>query len=187
MGQGVAQLAALVDRARSLGRKVTGDAAGIGELAEELLQAGLVIGDIGANLTIGTIEQGLGSACRATVTRAHKEHGVLLVIGNKTVYMTKQKVHARSGAPVTHQAVLDVGTAKVADLARLLIDKILAHQGIGAQVDLTDGEIVGAAPVLLHPLELLAGNGCIELFPRRSDNGLSHVLPPVFSPVDAGA
>ena len=121
------------------------------------------------------------------MTGAHKEDGVLLMVGNKAVYMAKQKVHARSGAPVAHQAMLDVGAAKVAHLARLLIDEILAHQRIRAQVNLADGEIVGAAPILLHSLELLAGNGRIELFPRRSDNGLSHVLPPVFSPVGTGA
>ena len=186
MGQGVAKLAALVDGARSLGCKVAGNAAGIGELTEELLQAGLVIGDVGTNLTIGAVEQGLRGTGRAAVTGAHKEHSVLLVIGNQTVYMAKQKVHARSGAPVAHQTMLDVGAAKVAHLACLLIDKILAHQRIRAQVDLADGEIVGTAPILLHSLELLAGNGRIELFPRRSDNGLSHVLPPVFSPVGAG-
>ena len=139
------------------------------------MQASLVIGDIGANLAIGVIKQGLGGARRATVTRAHQKHGVLLMIGNKTVYVAKQEVHARGGAPVAHQAMLDVGTAKIAHLARFLIDEILAHQRIGAQVNLADREVVGAAPVLLHPLELLAGNGCVELFPRRSDNGLSHV------------
>ena len=74
----------------------------------------------------------MGSACRATVTRAHKEHGVLLVVGNKAIDVAEQEVHTRCGSPVAHQTVLDVGTAKVAGLARLLIDKILAHQGIRA-------------------------------------------------------
>ena len=43
----IAELATLVDGAGRLGRKVARNAAGIGELAEELLQAGLVIGDVG--------------------------------------------------------------------------------------------------------------------------------------------
>lgn len=57
----VAELAALVDGTGRLGRKVARNAAGIGELAEELLQASLVIGDVGVNLAVGAVEQRLGS------------------------------------------------------------------------------------------------------------------------------
>jgi hypothetical protein len=43
MAQRVAELAALVDRARALGRGVAGDAARKRELLEQLAQAGLVL------------------------------------------------------------------------------------------------------------------------------------------------
>ena len=127
MAERVAELAALVDGTGRLGRKVARDAAGIGELAEELLQAGLVIGDVGANLTVGTIEQRLGGACGATVARAHQENGVLVVIGDEAVDVAEQEVDAGRGAPVTDQTVLNVRTTKIARLAGLLVDKVGAH------------------------------------------------------------
>ena len=123
----VAELAALVDGAGRLGRKVARDAAGVGELAEELLQAGLVIGDVGANLAVGAVEQRLSSTGGATVTRAHQEDSILVVVGNETIDVTKQEVDAGRGAPVANQAVLNVRTTEVARLAGLLVDKVGAH------------------------------------------------------------
>ena len=174
VGQGVAELAALVDGAGGLGGKVAGDAARVGELAEELLQAGLVVGDVGTDLTVGAVEKGLGGAGGATVTRAHQEDGVLLVVGDEAVHVAEEEVHARGGAPVADEAVLDVGAAEVAGLAGLLVDEVLLHERVGAQVDLADGEVVGGAPVLLDALQLLGGNGVVELLPRGANNGLSH-------------
>ena len=123
VGQGVAELAALVDGAGGLGGKVAGDAAGVGELAEELLQAGLVVGNVGTDLTVGAVEQGLGGAGGAAVTRAHQEDGVLLVVGDEAVDVAEEEVHARGGAPVADEAVLDVGAAEVAGLAGLLVNE----------------------------------------------------------------
>ncbi len=176
VGQGVAELAALVDGAGGLGREVRGDAAGVGELAEELLQAGLVVRDVRADLTIGAVEQGLGGAGGAAVTRAHEEDGVLAVVGDEAVDVAKEEVHARGGAPVANEAVLDVGAAEVTLLAGLLVNEVLLHQRVGAKVDLADGEVVGGAPILLDALELLLGNGVVELLPRGANNGLCHAL-----------
>ena len=72
------------------------------------------------------------------------------------------------------EAVLDVGAAEVAGLAGLLVDEGLLHERVGAKVDLADGEVVGGAPILLDALELLLGNGVVELLPRSTDNGLCH-------------
>ena len=174
MGEGVAQLAALVDGAGGLGREVAGDAAGVGELAEELLEAGLVIGDVRTDLAVGAVEQGLGGASRSAVAGAHEEDGVLLVVGDEAVDVAKEEVHAGGGAPVADEAVLDVGAAEVALLAGLLVDEVLLHQRVGAKVDLADREIVRGAPVLLDALELLLGDGVVELLPRGADNGLCH-------------
>ena len=181
----VAELAALVDGAGRLGRKVARDAAGIRELAEELLQAGLVIGDVGANLTVGTIEQRLSGAGRATVTRAHQENGVLVVIGDEAVDMTEQEVDAGRGAPVTDQTVLNVRTTKVAHLTGFLINKVGAHQRVRAKVDLTDGQIVRCAPIQIDALELGSRHLVSQLLPRRPQC-FSHCLCPfaVRSPSD---
>ena len=50
VGEGVAELAALVDGAGGLGGAVAADAAGEGELLEELEEAGFVLGLVGVDL-----------------------------------------------------------------------------------------------------------------------------------------
>ncbi len=166
-----------MDGAGRLGRKVARNAAGVGELTEELLQAGLVIGDVGADLAVGAIEQRLGGAGRATVARAHQENGVLVVVGDETVDVSEQEVDARRGAPVTNQAMLNVRTTKVAHLAGLLVDKVSAHQRVGAKVDLTDGQIVRCAPIQVDALELGSRNLMSQFLPRRTQC-FSHCLCP---------
>ena len=179
----VAELAALVDGAGRLGRKVARDATGIGELAEELLQASLVIGDVGTNLTVGAIEQRLGGAGGATVARAHQKDGILVVVGNKAVDMAEQEVNAGRGAPVTDQAVLNVRTTKVAHLTGFLVNKVGAHQRVGAKVNLADGQVVRCAPIQVDALELGSRHLVAQLLPRRSQS-FSHCLCPfaVWSP-----
>ena len=166
-----------MDGAGRLGRKVARNAAGVGELAEELLQAGLVIGDVGADLTVGAVEQRLGGAGRATVTRAHQEDSILVVIGNKAVDVAEQEVDAGRGAPVANQTVLNVRTTKVSHLAGLLVDKVSAHQRVGAKVDLTDGQIVRCAPIQVDALELGSRNLMSQFLPRRTQCS-SHCLCP---------
>ena len=181
----VAELTALVDGAGRLGRKVARDAAGIRELAEELLQASLVIGDVGADLTVGAIEQRLGGAGGATVARAHQENGVLVVIGDEAVDVAEQEVDAGRGAPVTDQAVLNVRTTKVAHLTSFLVNKVGAHQRVGAKVNLADGQVVRCAPIQVDALELGSRHLVAQLLPRRSQS-FSHCLCPfaVWSPSD---
>ena len=53
--QGVAQLAAFVDRAGRLRRDVAGNAAGERELREEPLHACLVLADVGIDLAVGAL------------------------------------------------------------------------------------------------------------------------------------
>ena len=108
------------------GAKCSG-CAGIRELAEELLQACLVIGDVGANLAVGTVEQRLSSTGGATVTRAHQEDSILVVVGDQSIDVTEQEVDAGRGAPVANQAVLNVRTTEVAHLTGFLVDKVGAH------------------------------------------------------------
>ena len=181
----VAELAALVDGAGRLGSKVARDAAGIRELAEELLQTSLIIGDVGADLTVGAIEQRLGGAGRATVTRAHQENGVLVVVGDETVDVSEQEVDARRGTPVTDQAVLNVRATKVAHLTGFLVDKVSAHQRVRAKVDLADGQIVRCAPIQVDALELGSRHLVAQLLPRRPQC-FSHCLCPfaAWSPSD---
>ena len=70
----VAELAALVDRARRLGRDVARDAAREGELAEQLVHALGVARDVGVDLGVAALEPGRGDEPGAAVARAGDEH-----------------------------------------------------------------------------------------------------------------
>ena len=174
VGEHVAKLAALVDGARGLGRVVAGDAAGVGELAEELLEAGLVIGDVGTNLAVGAVEQRLRGAGRSAVAGAHKEDGVLLVVADEAVHVAKEEVQAGRGAPVANEAVLDVLTGEA--VGAVLVLEVRAHEGVGAQINLANGQVVGATPVLVDPRDLVLAHRAVELLPGSSQHRLSHSL-----------
>ena len=145
-------------------------------LGEELLETRLIVRDIGADLAVGSVKQGLRGTGGTTVTRTHKEDGVLTVIGDKTVHVAEQEVDSGSGSPVAHQAVLDVDTPKVTLLPRFRIGPIGAHQRIRTKVDLANGQVVGATPILVNSGELLCAHRVLELVPRSADHGLSHGL-----------
>ena len=119
------------------------------------------------------------------MTRAHQENGVLVVVGNKAVDVAEQEVDAGRGAPVTDQAVLNVRATKVAHLTGFLIDKVGAHQRVGAKVDLTDGQVVRCAPIQIDALELGSRHLVSQLLPWRSQS-FSHCLCPfaAWSPSD---
>ena len=75
----VAELAALVDRARRLGRDVARDAAGEGELPEQPPQALLVGRHVGIDLGVGALEVGVGHEAGAAVAGAGDEDRVEVV------------------------------------------------------------------------------------------------------------
>ena len=164
MGQSVTKLATLVDGARGLRSEVGRDATRVGELAEELLQASLILGDVREILGVGAVQVGLSGAGRAAVARAHDDHSVLLVIGDETVDVADEEVQARGGAPVTDETMLHVFAGE-----RLL------HQGVAAKIDLADGQVVGGAPVLVNTFEGFLGNRSVKLLPRGADNRIRHV------------
>src|SRR3989442_10553764 len=69
VAQAVAELAALVDRARRLGRDVARDAAREGELLEEPLQSFRVLRDGGIQLAVRSLEVGVRDERGAAVSR----------------------------------------------------------------------------------------------------------------------
>ena len=66
----IAQLAALVDRARRLGRDVAGNAAGKRELREQPLHPLFVLRDVRIHLAVGALEIRVGHQARARHARA---------------------------------------------------------------------------------------------------------------------
>ena len=153
-----------MDGARGLRSVVGRNAARVGELAEELLQASLILGDVREILGVGAVQVGLSGTGRAAVARAHDDHRVLLVIGDETVDVADEEVQARGGAPVTDETMLHVFAGE-----RLL------HQRVAAKIDLADGQVVGGAPVLVNTFEGFLGNRSVELLPRGANNRIRHV------------
>ena len=80
MRQGIAQLAALVNRARRLGGDVAGNAAGKRELREQPLQAGFVLADVGVDLAVGALQVGVGNQRRPAVPGAGDVDHVQVVL-----------------------------------------------------------------------------------------------------------
>ena len=151
----VAELAALVDRARRLGRDVAGDAARERELAEQLAHALLVAGDGRVDLAVGPLEVGVGDDAGPAVAGADDVDRVEVPAPDDAVHVRVDQVEARRRAPVAEQARLDV-----------LGQERLPEQRVVEQVDLADREVVGGAPVGVDQPELIrrerVGCGCVD-------------------------
>jgi hypothetical protein len=164
---GVAELAALVDRPGSLRRGVAGDASGKGELTEEPLQSGLVATDARVDLAVGPLQVGVRDHARATVPGSRDIDGVEVVRPDHPVGMDIDEVETRCGAPVSEQAGLHVR-----ELERFL------EQGIVEEVDLADRQVVGGPPVRVQALHLLLAEGLTRLGCGSGSSGGGH---PAFS------
>ena len=174
----IAKLSALVDRSGNVRAGVAGDAAGEGELAEQPRHAGFVFADLRVRLGPGALEPAVGNERRAAVPGAADEQHVGVALPDHAVEVRPDEVQPRAGAPMAEQAQLDV-------LGR----QRLAQHGVGAKVDLADGEVIGGAPIAFDrvPLARFAfwtGGGIIgcrsvgegaTLFWRR--DGSRHVSP----------
>ncbi len=100
MGEGVAQLPALVDRAGNLRRHVAGDTTGKGELAEQPAQPGGVLGDGGVDVGVRTLQVGVRDNAGTAVTRADDVDRVEVVRFDHTVHVRVDQVESRRRAPV---------------------------------------------------------------------------------------
>ena len=136
VGERVAELAALVDRPGRLRRDVAGDAAGEGELAKQPAQALLVVADVRVDLRVGPLEVDVGDDPRAAVAGPGDVENAEVAQADDPVEVRVDEVQPGRRAPVPEQPRLDV-----LDLQRL------AQQRIVEQVDLSDRQVVGGAPV----------------------------------------
>ena len=150
VGQGVAQLAALVDRPGGGHADVAGHPAGGRELAEQPEHALLVPGDLGVDLAVGALQPHVGQRRRAAVARAAHEQHLLAGAQHEAVEVGPQQVQPRARAPVPEQAGLDVvGLERPAE-QRVVLEEHLA-----------DREVVGRPPPGVDRVEpdVVAGGG----------------------------
>ena len=149
--QAVAELAALVDRARRLRRDVRADVAGEGELLEELLHPLRVFALVRVDLRVGAFEIGGAQHARCAVTRARHEDHVEVVALDDAIEMRPHEGEGRARAPVTEQAVLHV-----------LGLQGLLEQRVVLEIDHAHGEIVARAPPGIDQAQLLAREGVLR-------------------------
>ena len=155
--EGVAELAALVDRAGCLGGDVARDPAGERELAEERLEACLVARDVRIDLGVGALEVGVCDQSRPAVPRPRDVDDVDLALDDRPVQVGVDEVQTRRGAEVAEQARLDV-----------LGPQRLPQERICEQVDLPDGQVVGGPPVGVQQARLPRRTAVRRPCPRRS-------------------
>ena len=148
MAERIAELSALVDRSRRLGRDVARHSARERELPEELLHARLVLRDRGPVLRVGALEPCACAHRRAAVPGPGDEQRVRIVQPDEPVDMRVEQIEAGRRSPVAEQARLDV-----------LGSQGLAQQRVGEQVDLPDREVVRRAPPGVDLGKFLGGQG----------------------------
>ncbi len=148
MAERIAQLAPLVDRARTFRRGVAGNAAGKGKLLEELLQSGLVLADVGINLAVGPLQIGVGDHCRPAVPGAGNIDHVEIVFLDDPVQVYVNEVLPGGRAPVPQQHMLHIRQRQRPPQQRIVVE-----------INLPDREIVGGAPVGVDLAEQLRGEG----------------------------
>ena len=106
--QAIAELAALVDRARRLRGDVRADVAGEGELLEEPPEPFEVLALVGIGLGVGALEIGRPEDARRAVAGPGHEDHVEIVTTDHTVEVRPDKGERRAGAPVAEQPPLHV-------------------------------------------------------------------------------
>ena len=97
------------------------------------------------------------------MTWPHDEHSVLLGVCDEAVDMAEQEVQARSRPPVAYQTMLDIFACER-----------LFHKRIAAKVNLTNGHVVGRAPVFVDAFKGVIRHRAIQLLPRSSNNRTCH-------------
>src|SRR5439155_27227789 len=103
----VVELAALVDRAGRLGRRMAGDAAGKRELAEEAADPFLVSADMRVELGVGALEPGVCDDGRAAVAGAGDVDRVEVARLDRGGQVDGDQSEAGNGAALAERAAVD--------------------------------------------------------------------------------
>ena len=106
--QRVAEFAALMDRARHVGRRVARNAARKRELAEQFSHPAFVQRDIGVELAVAAFEPGVGDHRRSAMPRSADIDHVGILRADDAVEMCVDEAQAGRRAPMAEQARLDV-------------------------------------------------------------------------------
>ncbi len=168
MRQRITELAAFVDGARRLRRRVAGNAAGKGKLREQLLHSRLVLRDVRVQLAVGALQIGVGHQTRSAVAGPGDIDHVEVILRDDPVEVHIDEVQSRRGTPVAQQPRLHMF-----ELQRIL------QQRVVVEVNLADRQIVGGPPIGVHLPQQIAGEGLLRQL------SLSRVHGPISLPVQS--
>jgi hypothetical protein len=135
----IAQLAALVDRARRLRRHVAGDPARERELGEETLHPLLVLRDVRVDLAVCPFEVRVGDQAGPAVSGPGDVDHVEVMRLDHAVEVDVDEVQAGGRPPVAEKPWLDV-----------LLGQRPLEERVVVQIDLADRQVVGGPPVRVH-------------------------------------
>ena len=146
VSQRITQLAAFIDRARSFRGHVAGNAAGKGELFEQLLHTLFILGDVRIKLAVGAFQIGIGYQAGAAMSGAGDVNHIQIIFIDEPVEMNIDKIKTRGSSPVAEQTRF-----------HMIQRQRLFQKWIVIQVNLSDGKIIGGAPVSIHLAQHVAG------------------------------
>src|SRR6202041_4205063 len=136
MRDGVAKLAAFVNRTRRFWGAVRSDSSGKRELPEKLEQARFVATLVGIDLGVVAFEIAIGKCGGRAMTGAGEVYNIQVVLSDEPVQMNPNQRLAGIGSPVTKKPILDVFP-----LQRF------TQKRIRAQVDHACRQIIASSPV----------------------------------------
>ena len=131
---------------RRFRRAVAADAAGEGELLEELAHPVNVFALVRIDLGIGAFEIDRRQDAGRAVPGARQEYCIEVVLVDQAIEVDIGEAQSRTGAPMAQEANLDV--------FRL---QRLTQQRVIAQIDHAGGQVIAGAPVGVHLAQLVGG------------------------------
>ncbi|MCY1234206.1 hypothetical protein D9M72_467800 [compost metagenome] len=143
--QGIPEFTALANGARSLGSRVAGDAARVGELPEQLRKPRFIVAHVAVDLRVGALQPSIGHYRGTAVAGPGDEQHLLPVPPDDPVEVGVDEVEPGGGAPVAQEPGLGVLRAER-----------FAQQRVGAEVDLAHGQVVGRPPPAVHETQVAA-------------------------------
>ena len=156
MAQGIAQLAAFVDRTGRCRRHMAGNAARKRKLLEQLFQPGFVLRNVRVHLGPGAFEIHIANQGRAAVTGTGDIDDVQIMLFDHPIEVNIDEILARRRSPMAHHQRLDMSKLQ-----------LLTQQRIVIKIDLSHGQVVCGPPVGV----------CFPQFLRSQGRGAGWSLP----------
>lgn len=148
MHQRVAELAALMNGPGRLRRDMAGNPARKGKLAKQPPHSVGVLRDGAVHLAVGAFQVRIGHQSGPPVAGPGDVDDVGVALANYPVQVRVDQIEAGGGAPVTQQPGFDVRG-----------HQRFGQQWIVQQIDLTDRQVVGGAPIGVNEGQVVVGQG----------------------------